>query len=138
MGQSTQCAERDHFNSVLAHFQASSWNAPGLLLTSPLTQILRSSSRVRQLSVVAIAKAVTLPVTSEQAQKMVLVGNTGKFSLVLRQPGKGLSLQTRRMSDDDLGVFVAGRRPGSVICGAESDLVHARKNTKVTIYSVTD
>ena len=48
----------------------------------------------------------------EQAQKVVLVGNIGKFSLVLRQPGEGLSLQIRRMTDDDLWCRIsAGRRP---------------------------
>jgi hypothetical protein len=31
-----------------------------------------------------VAKAVTLQVTPEQAQKVVLAGNIGKFSLVLR------------------------------------------------------
>jgi pilus assembly protein CpaB len=40
-----------------------------------------------------VAKAVTLQVTPEQAQKVVLARNIGKYSLVLRQLGEGLSLQ---------------------------------------------
>jgi len=35
-------------------------------------------------SVATVAKAVTLRSTPEQAQKVVLVGNIAKFSLVLR------------------------------------------------------
>ena len=64
---------------------------------------------------------------------MVLVGNIGKLSLVLRQAGNGLSLQTRRMTDDDNGgAFAADRRPESgVLCGTGVDFmakaVHARK-----------
>ena len=41
---------------------------------------------------------------------MVLSDNTGKFSLVLRRPGEGRSLQTRRMTDDDLDArFIMGQ-----------------------------
>jgi hypothetical protein len=39
------------------------------------------------------AGAVTLQDSSEQAEKVVLAGNIGKFSLLLRQCGKALSLQ---------------------------------------------
>ena len=34
-----------------------------------------------------------LQVTPEQARKVVLAGNIGRFSLMFRQPGEGLSLQ---------------------------------------------
>lgn len=66
----------------------------------------------------------------------MLAGNIGKFSVVLRQPGEGLSLQLRPMTDDDL-------RHSAVACGAELDSgpkrVPARKgNAKVTIYNGTD
>ena len=54
-------------------------------------------------------------------QKVVRAGNIGKFSQVLRQSDKGLSLQTRRMTDDDLeGAFAAGLSPGSVLSGARA------------------
>jgi len=73
--------------------------------------------------VATVAKAVTLQVTPEQAQKVVLAGNTGKFSLVLRQPGEGCSLQTGRMTDDDLDAI--GRRETTKVsfCGAGTDFV---------------
>jgi hypothetical protein len=42
----------------------------------------------------------------------MLAGNIGEFSAVVQQPGKGLSLQTKRVTDDDLGTrFAAGGRP---------------------------
>ena len=87
--------------------------------------------RGRRLSVASAAKAVTA--TPEQGQKVVRVSNIGKLSLGLQQPVNCLSLQTRRMTDDDRGAAVAaGGRPGSVLCGAK--LVRARTgNTKVTI-----
>ena len=57
---------------------------------------------------------------SRAAVKVVLAGNIGKFSLMLRQPFSRLSLQTRRMTDDDPdAAFAAGGRPGSVLCWAE-------------------
>ena len=74
---------------------------------------------------------------------MVLAGNIGKFSLVLRQPGEGLSLQTRRMTDDDLDAAfgrqetrVSSAGPELILCPKS---VRAGKgNTKVTIYNGTD
>ena len=37
-----------------------------------------------------------------QPRKVVLVGNIGRFSLEFRQDVKALSLQRKRMTDDDL------------------------------------
>ena len=50
-----------------------------------------------------VAKAVTLEVTQEQAQKILLATNIGKLSLILRQPGEGNLQATRRVSENDLG-----------------------------------
>ena len=51
---------------------------------------------------------------------MVRAGNIGKLSLGLQQPVNRLSLQTRRMTDDDRGAALAAAgRPASVLCGAE-------------------
>jgi pilus assembly protein CpaB len=68
-------------------------------------------------SPLTVAKAATLPVTPEQAQKVVLARNIGKYSLVLRQPGEGLSLQPRRVTDDDLGAAF-GRRETTIVSSA--------------------
>ncbi|MFB9269914.1 Flp pilus assembly protein CpaB [Bradyrhizobium erythrophlei] len=50
-----------------------------------------------------VAKAVTLEVTTEQAQKVLLATNIGKLSLILRQSGAGDPTAVRPVSEDDLG-----------------------------------
>jgi pilus assembly protein CpaB len=49
-----------------------------------------------------VAKAVTLEVTAEQAQKVLLATSIGKLSLVLRQPNEGASAAGRRVTERDL------------------------------------
>jgi pilus assembly protein CpaB len=49
-----------------------------------------------------VAKAVTVEVTSEQAQKILLATNIGKLSLVLRQPGDENAGSDRRVTERDL------------------------------------
>jgi pilus assembly protein CpaB len=51
-----------------------------------------------------VAKAVTLEVTPEQAQKVLLATNIGKLSLILRQPGEKNAPLNRRITEGDLGV----------------------------------
>jgi pilus assembly protein CpaB len=50
-----------------------------------------------------VAKAVTLEVTPEQAQKVLLATNIGKLSLILRQPGEKNPQSNRRVTERDLG-----------------------------------
>jgi pilus assembly protein CpaB len=50
-----------------------------------------------------IAKAVTLEVTQEQAQKVLLATNIGKLSLILRRPAEASTDPTRRVTERDLG-----------------------------------
>ncbi|HEY7300235.1 MAG TPA: Flp pilus assembly protein CpaB [Xanthobacteraceae bacterium] len=49
-----------------------------------------------------IAKAVTLEVTPDQAQRILLATNVGKLSLVLRQPGDENVASDRRVTERDL------------------------------------
>jgi pilus assembly protein CpaB len=49
-----------------------------------------------------IAKAVTLEVTPEQSQMILLATNVGKLSLVLRQPDEAGAAATRRITEQDL------------------------------------
>jgi pilus assembly protein CpaB len=49
-----------------------------------------------------VAKAVTLEVTSEQAQKILLATNVGKLSLILRQPGDANPQLSKRVTEKDL------------------------------------
>src|SRR5437763_10038315 len=50
-----------------------------------------------------VAKAVTVEVTPEQAQKILLANNVGKLSLMLRQPGDANTDLARRVTERDLG-----------------------------------
>ena len=50
-----------------------------------------------------VPKAVTLEVTPEQAQKILLASNIGKLSLILRQPGDGKADGDKRVTERDLG-----------------------------------
>jgi pilus assembly protein CpaB len=61
----------------------------------------------------SVAKAVTVEVTTEQAQKLVLAQGVGTLSLVLRKAGAENPERTRRVSSLDLGQgeFVAKADP---------------------------
>jgi len=50
-----------------------------------------------------IAKAVTIEVTPEQAQKLLLASNIGKLSLILRRPSETAPGDARRVTERDLG-----------------------------------
>jgi pilus assembly protein CpaB len=50
-----------------------------------------------------IAKAVTLAVSAEDAQKILLGTNIGRLSLILRQPAEANSELVRRVTERDLG-----------------------------------
>jgi pilus assembly protein CpaB len=51
-----------------------------------------------------VAKAVTLEVSMEDAQKLVLAANVGHLSLTLRQAGASVGDITRRVTTTDLGL----------------------------------
>lgn len=50
-----------------------------------------------------VAKAVTLEVSRDQGQKLILAGGAGNLSLILRQPGQAESEAPRRVTLEDLG-----------------------------------
>jgi pilus assembly protein CpaB len=50
-----------------------------------------------------IAKAVTLEVDPEDAQKILLATNIGRLSLILRQPAETTASNLRRVTERDLG-----------------------------------
>src|SRR6185437_15438992 len=89
-----------------------------------------------------VAKAVTLQVTPEQAQKILLAGNIGKLSLVLRQPGEARSVATARITDSDLDprLVKAAAVPAPVAEKVALPLLQDFKSdsVKVTIYHGTD
>jgi len=49
-----------------------------------------------------VAKAVTLEVDTDQAQKVLLATNVGKLSLILRQAGEGHPADIKRITERDL------------------------------------
>ena len=51
-----------------------------------------------------VAKAVTLEVATDQAQKVILATNIGKLSLILRQAGENHASSVRRVTESDLGI----------------------------------
>jgi pilus assembly protein CpaB len=65
-----------------------------------------------------IAKAVTLEVTTEQAQKVMLAQNIGKLSLILRQPGENEPKTARRVNESDLGIAEVQLAPAPVVAAA--------------------
>jgi len=68
-----------------------------------------ANERQDQPAIATVAKAVTLQVSPEQAQKILLAGNIGKLSLVLRQPAEGKVAEGGRITDGDLGPGFARR-----------------------------
>jgi len=100
------------------------------------------NERPDQPTVATVAKAVTLQVNPAQAQKLLLAGNIGKLSLVLRQPGEGRASQSQRITDNDLGP--AFRRQGTKVASPDPaaipvpKIVERQDNTKVTIYHGVD
>ena len=101
-----------------------------------------ANERQDQPTVATVAKAVTLQVTPEQAQKILLAGNIGKLSLVLRQPGEARSVAIPRITDSDLDPRL--KREAAVPAPAPEKaavpLLEAFKSdtVKVTIYHGTD
>jgi pilus assembly protein CpaB len=55
----------------------------------------------------AVAKTVTVSVTTEQAQKLALASSVGQLSLVLRSAGSVAAQTTRRVSLSDLNTVAA-------------------------------
>jgi len=100
------------------------------------------NDRQDQPTVATVAKAVTLQVSPEQAQKVLLAGNVGKLSLVLRQPAEGRTAEGRRITDSDLGPGFARREasaaPIANVSAPLPPMARQDNNTRVTIYHGTD
>src|SRR6266478_5959643 len=90
-----------------------------------------ANERQDQPAIATVAKAVTLQVSPAQAQKVLLAGNVGKLSLVLRQPAEGKLSESRRITDSDLGPGFA--RPEAKPANVASPIVQAMKSDTVKI-----
>jgi pilus assembly protein CpaB len=62
-----------------------------------------------------IAKAVTLEVAPEDAQKILLATNIGRLSLILRQPAEGRAGPSARVTAQDLGDPPAEPKPAPML-----------------------
>jgi pilus assembly protein CpaB len=58
-----------------------------------------------------IAKAVTLEVNVEDAQKILLAANIGRLSLILRQPAQASNDPAQRVTEQDLGDAATPMKP---------------------------
>jgi pilus assembly protein CpaB len=101
------------------------------------------NERQDQPAIATVAKAVTLQVSPAQAQKVLLAGNVGKLSLVLRQPAEGRLAEGGRITDGDLPGFArreAKAAPRPVEKVSAPSLVQAFKSdtVKIVIYHGTD
>ena len=87
-----------------------------------------------------IAKAVTLEVTTEQAQKILLATNVGRLSLILRQAGQAHPESSRRITDADLYASAPAQQPmpAPVAAAAPSEtaVVDIIRGTRRESYSV--
>ncbi len=80
-----------------------------------------------------VAKAVTLELDMQQAQKVILAQGIGRLSLVLRQAGQADSGPTRRILASDLGVgeIVKKNERDERVAELEARLAEASKKAEV-------
>jgi len=88
-----------------------------------------------------IAKAVTLEVDTDQAQKILLATNVGKLSLILRQAGESNAAIAKRVTERDLARAEPVAAPAAVTVSlpprrSESTTVSIIRNLKREEYSV--
>lgn len=89
-----------------------------------------------------VAKAVTLEVSTEQAQKILLASNVGKLSLILRQAGESNPESARRITDVDLGwsgpavTRLPAQQP-AVVEPATMDIVRGTKRESYNVQRTT-
>ena len=77
-----------------------------------------------------IAKAVTLEVSAEDAQKILLGTNIGRLSLILRQPAEANSEPVHRVTEHDLGGPALDPAPISPVIAEPPAPQPARARTK--------
>jgi pilus assembly protein CpaB len=82
-----------------------------------------------------VAKAVTLEVTTEQAQKVLLATNIGKLSLILRQSGASDPTVVRPVSEKDLALAdkPVGTAPAKAAAQAHAPAAGQNSQTVVEV-----
>ncbi len=108
-----------------------------------------ASEKQDQPAVATVAKAVTLQVSPEQANKILLAGNVGKLSLILRQPMETRSAETGRVTDSDLPGYprreasaapvpAAVEKPAPQPASAPAKVMLEQEDVTVTIFHGTE
>ena len=69
-----------------------------------------------------VARAVTLEVDTDQAQKILLATNVGKLSLILRQAGESNRADAKRVTERDLARVEPVAAPAPVTAPTRLDL----------------
>ncbi len=83
-----------------------------------------------------VAKAVTLEVTPEAAQKVLLAESVGKLSLILRESGEGSAEANRRVTEEDLARGNRMTLPANADADAAVVTVAIVRGTKSQDYTV--
>src|SRR5437763_742168 len=84
-----------------------------------------------------LARAVTLEVDTDQAQKILLATNVGKLSLILRQAGESNPVAAQRVTESDLARAAPVAAPAAAPASApQSITVSIIRNMKREEYSV--
>jgi pilus assembly protein CpaB len=78
-----------------------------------------------------VARAVTVEVSAEEAQKVLLAEKVGRLSLILRQPGEANGVASRRITERDLSNVPAEPSKSPTI--SAEPIVPRNDNTTVTI-----
>lgn len=78
-----------------------------------------------------LARAVTLEVTTDDAQKVLLAEKVGRLSLILRQPGEAGAGGARRITERDLSGVPLG--PAKAVAADTAAPVQQRNDTTVII-----
>jgi pilus assembly protein CpaB len=83
-----------------------------------------------------LARAVTLEVDTDQAQKILLATNVGKLSLILRQAGETNPVPAQRVTESDLGRAAVAAPAAAPAPATQSITVSIIRNMKREEYSV--
>jgi pilus assembly protein CpaB len=128
----------DHVDVVLIRTEAESRSNEGY------SDVILQSAKVLAIDQITgertdkptIAKAVTLEVSAEDAQKILLASNIGRLSLILRQPAEANANPLRRVSESDLTDAAPRKAPQPVALQAPAPAPPPppSRNKRVTIW----
>ena len=105
MGVAGLVQPEDHVNVLLTQNQGAAATSPGAAYSATLLQnirVLAVDQKIERARQAKPARAVTLEVDAEQAQKLMLAASVGQLSLALRRAGSSALDEIRRSEVSDL------------------------------------